>query len=323
MQALPNRSLSTSPVMICGHPKSGTSLLMTMLDSHPELIVYPEETHYFRRFLPQMQATRNEELLHLIESELLHIFHWNIETPHVSQAGFPDRDYSMVEFEVVLDAFIRLIGDHSYDEASILPAVVLSYGVASGQLNTGSKFWVEKTPYNESYAARIYRNWPNAKCIHIVRDPRDNYASYVRKHPEWGVDTFAKSWLMSMKTGWKNRRAFGKTRYLLLRYEDVVQNSEASIAEIVEFLGIQDLPILRKPTRSGKPWGGNSMFGDKFSSISQKPTGRYEEVLSMDALTRIELLLNPEMGELGYITGSVFTPRMWIKSKLARLRWSI
>ena len=38
--------LRDRPVFICGHPKSGTSLLRNLLDSHSELVVYPEETWY-------------------------------------------------------------------------------------------------------------------------------------------------------------------------------------------------------------------------------------------------------------------------------------
>ena len=45
--------LRDSPVFIAGHPKSGTSLLRSVLDSHPELVAYPEETSFFRRYLPK------------------------------------------------------------------------------------------------------------------------------------------------------------------------------------------------------------------------------------------------------------------------------
>src|SRR5690349_5530581 len=36
-----------SPVFIIGHPKSGTSLLTAMLDSHPQLMVLPEESDFY------------------------------------------------------------------------------------------------------------------------------------------------------------------------------------------------------------------------------------------------------------------------------------
>ena len=45
--------LRDSPVFIAGHPRSGTSLLRSVLDSHPELVAYPEETSFFRRYLPK------------------------------------------------------------------------------------------------------------------------------------------------------------------------------------------------------------------------------------------------------------------------------
>jgi hypothetical protein len=34
---------------IAGQAKSGTTLLVALLDSHPELLVLPEETAYFPR----------------------------------------------------------------------------------------------------------------------------------------------------------------------------------------------------------------------------------------------------------------------------------
>jgi len=39
--------LRDHPVFLGGHPKSGTSLLRALLDSHPQLVVYPEESGFF------------------------------------------------------------------------------------------------------------------------------------------------------------------------------------------------------------------------------------------------------------------------------------
>ena len=35
------------PTFVVGHPKSGTSLLISMLDNHPQLVVLPEESDFF------------------------------------------------------------------------------------------------------------------------------------------------------------------------------------------------------------------------------------------------------------------------------------
>ena len=63
-------NIREKPVFICGHPKSGTSLLRSMLDNHPELIVYPEETYFFRKFLPMSQMLSLKEQLDLAEEHL-------------------------------------------------------------------------------------------------------------------------------------------------------------------------------------------------------------------------------------------------------------
>jgi hypothetical protein len=96
--ARPADPQEVAATFICGHPKSGTSLLLTMLDSHPQLVVYPEETRFFRRWLPsarhlppQLRAARGEEWL-------LRMFHWGAGAEHPSQAGFEDRDYSEIGY---------------------------------------------------------------------------------------------------------------------------------------------------------------------------------------------------------------------------------
>ena len=84
------------PIFICGHPKAGTSLVRAIFDSHPELIVYPEETVFFRRFLPQAENLTLENKLKLAEQTLIQIFKWQQVNPPASQEGYPDRDYSEV-----------------------------------------------------------------------------------------------------------------------------------------------------------------------------------------------------------------------------------
>jgi hypothetical protein len=43
------RNLSDPPIIICGAPRSGTTLLISILDSHPEIIAIPFETQLFIR----------------------------------------------------------------------------------------------------------------------------------------------------------------------------------------------------------------------------------------------------------------------------------
>ena len=81
--------LRDRPVFICGHPKAGTSLLRAVLDSHPQLVVYPEETNFFRRILPRLQGQDLEVQIKLAERNLIHIFQWNRAEPDPN--GRPGR----------------------------------------------------------------------------------------------------------------------------------------------------------------------------------------------------------------------------------------
>jgi hypothetical protein len=292
--------LRDSPVFIAGHPKSGTSLLRSVLDSHPELVAYPEETSFFRRYLPKTVEASLDKKLALSDQYLTHIFEWNQENPPSHQAGFPDRDYSNIPVVEVRKTVRQYISQRFIHDGDMLSAVILAFGKVTGQLTALSHHWVEKTPYNEHYAAQIFQWWPDAKIVHTVRDPRDNYASYHRKHKDWSPESFAMNWVDSTQVGLNNLECYGPNRYLILRFEDLTSLPEAKLSELCQFLGINDDPSLRQPVRGGKPWGGNSMFADQFTSISAAPVGRWTETLNPGEVATLELIAGHVMNRLSY-----------------------
>jgi hypothetical protein len=292
--------LRDSPVFIAGHPKSGTSLLRSVLDSHPELVAYPEETYFFRRYLPKITGNNLEEKLTLSDQYLTHIFEWNLQNPPSHQVGFLDRDYSYIPVVQVRQAVREYVSERFIHDGDMLSAVILAFGKVSGQLTSLSHHWVEKTPYNEHFASQIFAWWPDAKIVHTVRDPRDNFTSYHRKHTNWSPEALALNWVHSTQAGLKNRDLYGPDRYLLLRFEDLTSAPEIKLDELCQFLNINDDPSLRHPVRGGKPWGGNSMFADQFTTISAAPIGRWTETLQPEETATLELIAGPIMSIFGY-----------------------
>ncbi len=312
--------LRDHPVFICGHPKSGTSLLRSLFDSHPQLVVYPEETSFFRRYLPEAQGLSLDEKIALADRLLIHIFTWNQAAPPPSQAGFPDRDYSAVPFEAVSRALREQISQYGCrHDGDLLSAAVLGFGQASGCLSDSTRWWVEKTPYNEYYTERIFAWWPEARCIHIVRDPRDNYASYQRKHIDWTAEGFAASWMRSTRAGLQNQERYGEQRYIIYRYEDLVHSPEKVLQEMRDFLGIRDDPSLQIPTRNGVAWQGNSMFAEKFQAISEAPKDRWKQNLAAGEAGVIGLMAAALIRRFHY---EVQTP-VPLSAYLRRIRWSL
>jgi hypothetical protein len=295
-----DNNLRNRPVFVCGHPKSGTSLVRSLLDSHPQLVVYPEETMFFRRYLPKAQGLGLEEKLALADQFLIHIFEWNQTDPPAHQAGFLDRDYSDISLDAVSRAMRQFVDEQYRHDGDILSAAILAFGKISGQLNENTVRWVEKTPFTEYYVEQILSWWPDALFIQVVRDPRDNFVSYQRKHTDWSARTFAESWTRSTQSGLDSQKKYGAEQYWVLRYEQLIQSPDDVIRALCKFVGISDHPTLKMPTRNSKAWGGNSMFGEQFKQISSSPGGRWKGSMSVDDLVLIEGLARSCMRSMNY-----------------------
>lgn len=316
--------LRDRPVFICGHPKSGTSLVRALLDSHPQLVVYPEESLFFRRYLPRSTGMDLESRLDLADRTLIHIFRWNKDKPVPDQQDFPGRDYSALPFEAVRGALRRLASAQDRHPGDMLSAAVLAYGEVSGEAGPGARAWVEKSPYNEYYAAQIFAWWPEARCVHIVRDPRDNFASYRRKHPEWAPEFFASNWSRSTQAGYENQRRFGPERYLILSYEDLVQSPEETLQRLAGYVGIDWDAALSTPTRAGVQWQGNSMFAERFKQVSDAPVGRWKGQLTPLEAGVIELMASRALRSAGYEAEALAEGNtVRLRARLRALAWPV
>ncbi|MGB9641319.1 MAG: sulfotransferase family protein, partial [Anaerolineales bacterium] len=306
--------LRDQPIFICGHPKSGTTLLMALLDSHPQLIVYPAETVFFRGLLPRLRGLDSSEKLSLAKRFLLHFF--DNSSPLI-------KDKAIQEIPVELTKYIQyaqscqlmdnlLSMDKLRHDGDLLSAAVLAFGEVAQKITPETRYWVEKTPYNEYFAEQIYDWWHSARCIHVVRDPRDNYTTYRRKHPNLTPERFTRSWITSLKAGLQNQKRFGSERYLIIKYEELTQNPEQVITQMVRFLEIEDNPSLRQPTKNGVLWQGNSMFNERFSGISARPLGRWKSDLDPADVSLIETACRKWMKLFDYPVQSGFSiPSYW------------
>lgn len=307
--------LRDRPIFICGHPKSGTTLLISLLDSHPQLVVYPEETYFFRYLIPDIGTASDEEKIALAQRSLLHFFSW--ETTQDQEVFQSYANMCLTMQRILQETGLRHDGD-------LLATAMLAFGKVHNLLSNQSRYWVEKTPYNEHFGKMIFNYWPEARCIHIVRDPRDNFATYHRKHPGLSAAEFSWRWKKSLRAGYLNQQQFGAHRYLIMRYEDLTNDPETKLKEIISFLGIEDHPTLRQPTNFGVPWGGNSMFNDTFSGISSKPSGRWKAELDADVVAVIETACKNQMPAVHYPTMGKHSLSAYLKIidwQIKRTRW--
>ena len=145
----------------------------------------------------------------------------------------------------------------------------------------------------------------------IVRDPRDVIASLdfnVREN-RTGSDRpvlySMRIWRKSVATALAFER---HPRFRWLRYEDLVADPAARMAEVAQFLNLSAFPagILESRLRDqrGRDWPGNSSFQDQ-ARVSTASVGRFRHTLPAAVQSMIESVAAPEMTALGY-AGSPF-----------------
>jgi hypothetical protein len=112
----------------------------------------------------------------------------------------------------------------------------------------GEKYWAETTPMNISYSHRLTKLFPEAKFIVIRRDPRDVIASLLAK--DWGPNTSIEgiAWIEArLRSDNHALRALEPSKVLTIHLEDLVSNApEETYLKLLDFLGLQDEPALRK-----------------------------------------------------------------------------
>jgi hypothetical protein len=182
----------------------------------------------------------------------------------------------------------------------------------------GKPRWGDKSLHTEHYADRVFQEFPEARIIHMVRDPRDRYAS-VRKR--FGRDVArvgaaTARWLFSLRVARRNVRRHPNS-YLIVRYEDLARNPEETMRHVCTFIGEEYTPAML--TMEGAPehrdTGGNSSFGKiEPGAITTSPIGRFRTVLTAPEVEYIQLWAGREMLAFGYQPEPVTMPasqRVW------------
>lgn len=281
-----------TPILVGGHPKSGTSLLLSLLDGHPEVLAFPEETKYFRRLHADPRCLDAEFLLADRNCSRL----WR----DPGAAAALGRDYSRVDRQRFADELRGLLATTG-DRRDVLPALMLAYAAAIG--GGPRRYWAEKTPRNELHLDTALRLWPGLRALYVLRDPRDTFASFRAKRRSRGRPIGAAGFARRLRrslAAWDRFASAHPAAALLLRYEDLVAEPERELRRLCVFLDIAWHPALLEPSYCGASWAGNSMHARSFRAISSASLGGYRSALSEGELRRLEGRLAGSFARFGW-----------------------
>lgn len=140
----------------------------------------------------------------------------------------------------------------------------------------------------ERHAPMILDAFPDARCVILVRDPRDRLAAMLADRRGPGMTGPAtRAWLASVRQA---RRAVARhpDRVLIVRLEDLVARPAETLRTICEHLELAFEPALLRP-------GG----GDPFAALGAS-VGAYRARLSRGQVAFVQRLAGRAMIALGY-----------------------
>ena len=265
-----------SPVFVVGCPRSGTTLVQTMLDSHPRLSVIYEADFLIDIPLNLRPCPANaSEALTLAEAH-----------PNFRVDSFDNRTARAVCRELGIT-----------DAAGAMRVLAASHALAQGKGR-----WGNKTPKALLYLAELAVLYPDAQFIHVIRDGRDSAASQARLSHR-SVIQGALLWRTGMRTGRRTGSALGPDRYLEVHLEKLLSSPEEQIRRMCVFLGEefdQSLLHFNTTARDRIPASDLSIHPRLGEPARPLPPSRDGAATGLVQRT-VAALIGAELVELGYV----------------------
>lgn len=220
------KTVSPQIFFILGRPRSGTTLLRTLLDAHPEIKVPPEypvllnlykEFGKEKNFSPELKKRFFEAFKERLASP-----NWQYSYLEIDETSLLKDLESLPESSSFGDVF-KLFYLHY---TSIFPhkQAIMAIG--------------DKNPIFATFGWRLRQIFPDARIIFIVRDYRDNFLSVRKFSFEAPVVALqAYRWKYVVRKAWSFKLQY-PNQTLIIRYEDLVDHPEKVLRLVLAFLGL-------------------------------------------------------------------------------------
>lgn len=209
------KGLDDTPFFVLGAARSGTTMLRLMLNRHSRLAI-PFESHFLRQIFAELPANRPLEPHEAERMAELVVGEKNFRSWHL--------DGAEVRRELIRRAPAPLAG---------LVDALFRMEIAG----SGKPRWGDKTPMYYSCWRQLMALFPGSRLIHIIRDGRDVELSLERVgwHGPTARDR-ARYWQERVEMARDAARELGPERNLIIRYEELVLDTRATLEAVCEFL---------------------------------------------------------------------------------------
>jgi hypothetical protein len=246
-------------IFICGVSRSGTTLLLKMLNRSPEVALCPESfflghqlpwdgvRHVIKRQAGDLSKDANVHKLAILLYEgdfnRDNQGYWRWLRRKTSPVTFLEKTLAVEDRtdREIFAIMMEMRGDWARKQS----------GNVNGDLILG-----EKTPSHIYYVPTLLEWFPNSRIIHMLRDPRGVFASELRRRkaeplrfpykqlhrtgPLFTIFILLQvtyTWLRAGELHFKYQQLY-PDRYYLLRFEDLVTDPETRTRELCRFLEV-------------------------------------------------------------------------------------
>jgi hypothetical protein len=160
----------------------------------------------------------------------------------------------------------------------------------------GKRRFGEKTPQHAWEAQRLLDLYPEARIVHLIRDPRDVVASLNRM--PWGegsASANARVWQSCVRAA---ERCAGHPRFLRVRYEDLIADAEAVLRELCSFLGEDYEACMLHPTEGTQ--ADQWWFQRAQGPLSSDRLEKWRQELTSKEVALIEWIARETLLQHGY-----------------------
>lgn len=206
-------------IFLVGLPRSGTTLLQSLLFAHPGVVSFPE-TFFFLRITPWGRLRLRSGLARREAPEAVRALEvLDLRPRKRGRLGVP---------AVTVRQYARLFVD-------ALDAAARAEGATA---------WLEKTPDHLKVVPVIERHVPDAHFVHLVRDGAAVVASMyelMRDRPEWrherdpSIEEVVGIWRSGVRT---SAAYAGRPRHVFVSYERLTRDLDGTLARLCAALGL-------------------------------------------------------------------------------------
>ncbi len=303
-----DRQAGLRPIFVLGAARSGTTLLQSMIDAHPEIALVGE-LHFFDQIL-RLRETIPEPLDGKVSDRLRQ----GILACHAIRF--------VPEIESALDLALPRLAVAPRPTYGLLFRLLLE---AFQEMRCAARVG-EKTPNNVRYLAELVDLFPDARIVHILRDPRDSISSRIRypfSSPSVIFNTLLWKIEMIYAFDFASAEGAGEERYIEVRYEDLVREPERLLRRICQFIGVTYRAAMldghRRAERvvKGEPWKAG--IGEP---VNRRSIGAWQQRLTPAEVGLIEAIGGRYVEESGYERlSTVGRPRIAVEALRDLLRY--